>query len=81
MDAKNSNDTIDFKSVGNVIANAVQTPQKDSEGKLGGTLYSTFIDLSEMELILVYKLDNSKIQKLDILNELKKGKKRKIKLS
>jgi len=31
-------------------------------------------------LVLVYKLDNSKIQRLDIINELQKGKKRKIEL-
>ena len=33
-----------------------------------------------MKFILVYKLDNSKIQKLDILKELQTGKTRKIKL-
>jgi len=58
----------------------VQPPQKDSTGKVGGTLYTTFIDLADMKLVLVYKLENSKIQKLDILSELKLGKKRKIKL-
>ena len=81
LDARNANDTIDLKVVGNVIARAVQAPQKDSIGKIIGTLYSTFIDLTEMELVLVYKLDNSRIQKLEIINELKKGKKRKIKLT
>jgi choloylglycine hydrolase len=75
-----SKDTIDLKAVGNVMAKAVQSPQKDSTGKIGGTLYSTFIDLTEMKFILVYKLDNSKIQKLDILKELQTGKTRKIKL-
>lgn len=73
-------DPIDLKAVGNVMARAVQTPQKDSTGKVGGTLYTTFIDLTKMELVLVYKLDNSKTHKLDILAELKTGKKRKIKL-
>ena len=80
LDARNPKDTIDLKAVGNVIGKAVQLPQKDSTGKIGGTLYTTFIDLTEMKLVLVYKLDNSKIQKLDILSELKLGKKRKIKL-
>lgn len=80
LDSRNPKDTIDLKAVGNVIGNAVQLPQKDSTGKLGGTLYTTFIDLTEMKLVLVYKLDNSKIQKLDILSELKFGKNRKIKL-
>ena len=78
LDAKN--DTIDLKTVGNVIGKAVQIPQKNATGKIAGTLYSTFIDITEMKLVLVYKLDNSKIQRLDIINELQKGKKRKIEL-
>lgn len=80
LDEKDIKDTIDLKAVGNVIGKAVQIPQKDSTGKVGGTLYTTFIDLTEMKFVLVYKLDNSKIQKLDILKELRTGKKRKIKL-
>jgi penicillin V acylase-like amidase (Ntn superfamily) len=80
LDTRNIKDTIDLKSVGNVIAKAVQIPQADSSGKVGGTLYTTFIDLTEMKLVLVYKLDNSNIYKLDILTELQAGKKRKIKL-
>jgi choloylglycine hydrolase len=80
LDARDIKDTIDLKAVGNVIGKAVQLPQKDSTGKVGGTLYTTFIDLTEMKFVLVYKLDNSKIQKLDILKELQAGKTRKIKL-
>jgi penicillin V acylase-like amidase (Ntn superfamily) len=80
LDARDIKDTIDLKAVGNVIGKVVQLPKKDSTGKVGGTLYTTFIDLTEMQFVLVYKLDNSKIQKLDILKELRTGKKRKIKL-
>ena len=80
LDARDIKDTIDLKAVGNVIAKAVQPPQADSTGKVGGTLYTTFIDLTEMKLVLVYKLDNSKIQKLDIITELHTGKERKIRL-
>jgi penicillin V acylase-like amidase (Ntn superfamily) len=80
LDARDIKDTIDLKAVGNVLAKAVQPPKTDSTGKVGGTLYSTFIDLTEMKLVLVYKLDNSKIQKLDIITELHTGKERKIRL-
>lgn len=80
LDTRDSNDIIDLKKAGNVIGKAVQLPKADSIGKVGGTLYSTFIDLTEMKFVLVYKLDNSKIQKLDIIPELHTGKKRKIKL-
>lgn len=80
LDAKDIKDTIDLKAVSNVVAKAVQPPQTTLEGKVGGTLYSTFIDLTEMKFVLIYKLDNSQIHKLDILAELRTGKKRKIKL-
>lgn len=80
LDAKAATDTINLKGVGNVIGKAVQLPQRDSLGRVGGTLYTTFIDLTEMKFVLVYKLDNSKIQKLDIIRELQTGKKRKIRL-
>lgn len=80
LDELDKKDTIDLKAVGNVIGKAVQLPQKDSTGKVGGTLYTTFIDLTAMKLIVVYKLDNSKIQELDIIKELQTGKRRKIKL-
>lgn len=63
LDAEDMTDTIDLKAVGNVIAKAVQLPQRDSEGRVGGTLYTTFIDLTDMKFVLVYKLDNSKIPK------------------
>ncbi len=80
LDQREAGDTIKLKDVGNVIAKAVQVPQKDSEGKTGGTLYTTFIDLTDMQFASIYKLDNSKIQKLDLLNELTSGKRRKIRL-
>ncbi|MGS0523795.1 hypothetical protein ACU8V7_00045 [Zobellia nedashkovskayae] len=73
-------ETITIKDIGNVIAKVVQVPQKDLTGKVGGTLYTTFIDLTEMKFVLVYKLDNSKIQDIDILKELNRGNARKIKL-
>jgi choloylglycine hydrolase len=80
LDKRAAKDTIDLKAVGNVIGKAVQLPQKDTTGKVGGTLYSTFIDLTEMKLVTVYKLDNSKIWKMDILAELHTGKRRRIEM-
>lgn len=66
--------------MGNVIGKVVQVPQADPAGRVGGTLYTTFIDVTDMKFVLVYKLDNSKIYKLDISTELHTGKRRKIKL-
>lgn len=80
LDARDAKDTINLKDVGNVIGKTVQLPQKGSYGKVGGTLYSTFINVTDMKLILVYKLNNSKMQKIDIIKELQTGTSRKIKL-
>ncbi len=70
---------IGLREVGNIGAKAVQPPQEIT-GKTGGTLYSNFINLTDMEFILVYQLDNSKITKLDLKAEFAKGKKQTIKL-
>jgi penicillin V acylase-like amidase (Ntn superfamily) len=75
-----SKDNLDLKMVGNAIAGAVQIPQKDEKGNLGGTLYTSFINVSDMEFTLVYQLDNSRITKLDLRKEFEKTQKQKIKL-
>lgn len=69
-----------LKKVGTAAARAVQTPFADKDGRTGGTLYSTFIDITDMKFILVHKLDNNKITQLDLKSEFDKSKKKKIKL-
>ncbi len=71
---------IDLKMVGNAVAKAVQVPVKNAEGKEGGTLYTSFINITDMKFVLAYKLDNSKVTQLDLNQEFSKGKKRKIAL-
>ncbi len=66
--------------VANFIANAAQAPTADESGKTGGTLYSSFIDITNMELVLMYKLDNSRVTRLDLKEEFATSKKRKINL-
>lgn len=80
LDARDAKDTITLKDVGNVLGKAVQLPQADASGRMGGTLYTTFIDLSNMQLVFVYKLTNASIRRFDILNELQTGKARRIRL-
>lgn len=75
-----STDSLDLKKIGNAIAGAVQIPQKDEKGNLGGTLYTSFINVSDMEFTLVYQLDNSRITKFDLKKEFEKTHKQKIKL-
>ena len=72
--------TVNLKVIGNVIAGAVQVPQTIEDNRVGGTLYSSFINISDMEFILVYQLDNSKITRLDLKGVFKEGKKKRIKL-
>lgn len=71
---------VTLKQVGNLLGPAVQVPRANAEGKIGGTLYSSFMDISKMEFVLVFKLDNTKITRLDLNEEFANKKKRKIKL-
>lgn len=78
---RESQHVVDLKTFGNVIGGAVQPPIKDENGRVGGTLYTSFINITDMEFVLVPKLDNSRAIKLDLAEEFRKGRKRKIKLS
>jgi len=71
---------VDMRAIGNAIARAVQVPRRMEDDKVGGTLYTTFINISDMEFMLVYKLNNEKITRLDLNEEFERGKKKKIKL-
>ncbi|HBH24302.1 MAG TPA: penicillin acylase [Cytophagales bacterium] len=79
---RSSKETITLNKFGNVINRAVQVPQTDERGKIGGTLYSSFINITDMEFVLVYKLDNTKVTKLDLKYEFQNTwKSKKIKLN
>lgn len=79
---RSTNETITLNKFGNVINRAVQVQQANEQGKIGGTLYSSFINITDMEFVLVYKLDNTKITKLDLKYEFQNtGKSKKIKLN
>ncbi|MBI9054396.1 MAG: hypothetical protein JEY96_11300 [Bacteroidales bacterium] len=75
-----NSDTLDLLKIGNALGQSAQTPKQNENGKIGGTLYSTFINITDMEFFLVYKLDNTKVTKLDLKAEFDKQKKQKIKL-
>lgn len=76
LDQKN----LDLAKVGNAIAPAVQVPKESENGKTGGTLYSTFINISDMQFVLVPKLDNARLIKLDLKDQFAARKKKRIKL-
>lgn len=71
---------IDLKTVGNTMAGAVQAPRAMEETRVGGTLYSSFINISDMEFVLVYQLDNTRITILDLNEEFVEKKRKRIEL-
>jgi len=77
---EDSSQAVDLKQVGNAVGAAVQVPRTLEDGKVGGTLYTTFMDISEMRFVLVYKLNNQKVTQLDLREEFAGKRKRKIKL-
>jgi len=75
-----SNENAPLRDVGNTLGQATQLPQQNEADKTRGTLYSTFMDISAMEFILVYKLDNAKITKINLREEFYNNSRKKIKL-
>lgn len=67
-------------TVGNMLGAAAQLPRETGKGKLVGTLYSTFLDLKNMKLVYVPKLNNSKVRKFDLTKEFSKTRGQKIKI-
>lgn len=75
---RDQKETVTLLQAGNLLGGAAQPPISNSENRTGGTLYSTFINISDMEFFLVYKLDNTRMIKLGLMQEFKSNKKRKI---
>ena len=77
---QDKNEPVSLLQVGNVLGKAVQLPRADKNNRTGGTLYSSFIDITDMKFILAFKLDNTKLTKLDLREAFRKNKKQKIRL-
>lgn len=73
-------DTMTLTKLRNVVRKAVQLPESNHEGRQIGTLYSTFLNISDMQFVLVSKLDETKLIKLNLNSEFEKKRQRKIKL-
>ena len=71
---------IDLLKVGNTFGQAAQAPQKAANGRVAGTVYSSFINITDNQFFLSYKLSNQNIIKLDLGDEFSKTKKQRIKL-
>ncbi len=75
-----SGEEINLLKIGNTFGQAVQAPTKNEEGRATGTVYTTFINLSDNLFFLSYKLSNENVIKLDLNVAFRKTKRQKIKL-
>lgn len=75
-----SNEDITLLKVGNTFGQAGQIPSEVEKGRLGGTVYTSFINITDNKFFLSYKLSNKNVIKLDLNNEFTKKKSQKIEL-
>ena len=78
---ENSGGEIDLLKVGNTFGQAVQPARANEEGRMGGTVYTTFIDITENKFFLSYKLSNENVIKLDLNQEFARSQQHKIQLT
>ncbi len=80
LEMENSKEKINLLKVGNTFGQAAQIPRENEKGRIGGTLYTSFIDITDNKFFLSYKLSNENVIKLDLNIEFAKKKKQVIKL-
>lgn len=78
---RDSGEETNLLKVGNNIGQAVQPPKANENNRIGGTVYTSFINLTNMEFVLSYKLSNKNIVKLNLCEEFNKNKGQKINLN
>lgn len=78
QELESSDQEINLLRVGNTFGQAGQPPKAIENGRIGGTVYTSFIDLTDMKFVLSYKLSNKNIVMLDLEAEFLKPKKQKI---
>jgi choloylglycine hydrolase len=77
-DMESQKEEITLLKVGNSVGQAVQPPREDEQGRIGGTVYTSFIDITDNIFVLSYKLSNENVVKLDLNTEFAKSQKQKI---
>lgn len=75
-----SGEEVNLLKVGNTFGQAVQPARELEKGRVGGTVYTSFIDITENKFFLSYKLSNENVIKLDLNIEFGKTKRQKIRL-
>lgn len=71
---------INLLKVGNTMGGAAQPAREFQKGRVGGTVYTSFINITDNEFFLSYKLSNENVIRLDLNAEFTKPKKQKIEL-
>ncbi len=75
-----SGEIINLLKIGNTFGQAVQPARKHENNRFGGTVYTSFIDVTENKFFLSYKLSNKNMIKFDLKEEFSKTKRQKINL-
>ncbi|MDO5986702.1 carcinine hydrolase/isopenicillin-N N-acyltransferase family protein [Flavivirga amylovorans] len=80
LELENNEAEINLLKVGNTFGQAGQPARELENGRVGGTVYTSFIDITDNKFFLSYKLSNKNVIQLDLNTEFEKSKQQKIKL-
>lgn len=75
-----SGEEVNLLKVGNTFGQASQPARELEKGRFGGTVYTSFIDITDNKFFLSYKLSNENVIRLDLDTEFGKFERQKIKL-
>lgn len=77
---EDNGEEINLLKIGNTFGQAVQPARELENGRSGGTVYTSFIDITDNKFFLSYKLSNKNVIQLDLNKEFAKSKQQKIEL-
>jgi choloylglycine hydrolase len=80
LELEDNGEEINLLKVGNTFGQAGQPARELEDGRSGGTVYTTFIDITDNKFFLSYKLSNKNVIQLDLNKEFTKSKRQKIEL-
>lgn len=73
-----SNDPISLPTMSTIVTQAYQSPRTLDNGKTLGTLYTSFIDITDMKMVFLPKLNGEKVMQFDLKETLKEEQKIKL---
>ena len=71
---ESSGQEINLNKIGNTFGLAVQPARADENKRLSGTIYTSFIDITDNKFVLSYRLSNDDLVILDLKEEFAKSK-------